>query len=174
MRLFFIKVLACLMTTGCAVALPQVDSLVKFVEAFQKANPAESSEREVTWLASIGEYGAVLRPYSSNGLTVFANKDGDAIAFDGWTIRSITGFGLKAPLSIAGKDGGRTFLMNKNLKKTYCDAWVLEGRRWNQSCENGPGFILLNESSEIITITMSLAPWLEDVILEVVSEGDDI
>ena len=35
--------------------------------------------------------------YVSNDLIVFANTDGDAIAFDGWTIRSVVGFGLKEP-----------------------------------------------------------------------------
>ena len=58
------------------------------------------------WLASVGTVGVVVMPYSSQGLIVFANANGDAIA-DGWTVRSIVGFGLESPLSISGKDGER-------------------------------------------------------------------
>ena len=41
---------------------------------------------------SVGARGATLYPYVADELTVFANSDGDA-TFDGWTIRSIVGFG---------------------------------------------------------------------------------
>ena len=47
------------------------------------------TDEPATWFASVDGSGAILNPYLSNDLIVFANTDGDAIAFDGWIIRSV-------------------------------------------------------------------------------------
>ena len=96
-------------TTGCNISMPQAESSYRFVKGLISSDNISMQEQQPIWLASVGDRGAVLRPYISGGLTVFANTDGDAIAFDGWTIRSIVGFGIEGPVSIAGKDGIRTF-----------------------------------------------------------------
>jgi hypothetical protein len=98
----------------------------------------------------------VLNPYLSNGLTVFANVDGDAIVFDGWTIRSITGFGLSSSVSVTGKDGARVLVLNGAQTKTDCDAWTRSGLNWEQVCANGDGQITLDETGNIQSITMAL------------------
>ena len=90
--------------------MPQVESSYRFVKDLISSDDVSTQEQQAIWLASVGDRGAVLRPYLSGGLTVFANTEGDAIAFDGWTIRSVVGFGLTVPLSISGKDGNRIFL----------------------------------------------------------------
>jgi hypothetical protein len=90
----------------------------------------------------------------SNDLVVFANTDGDAIAFDGWTIRSVVGFGLKEPLSISGKDGVRTFTVAGQDTQTQCDEWRLAELIWSQTCSNGPGEIVLDDQGNIQKITM--------------------
>ena len=81
--------------------VPQAEYSYRFVKDLTSSEEVSSEEQHAIWLASVGGRGALLRPYLSGGLTVFANASGDAIAFDGWTIRSIMGFGLASPLSIS-------------------------------------------------------------------------
>jgi hypothetical protein len=109
----------------------------------------------------------VLNPYLSSGLTVFANADGDAIAFDGWTIRSITGFGLLRPVSVTGKDGARVFVYDGVQTATDCEAWTRSGLYWEQTCANGDGQITLDETGNIQSITMALGNKLGIVTLRV-------
>jgi hypothetical protein len=109
----------------------------------------------------------VLNPYLNSGLTVFANADGDAIAFDGWTIRSITGFGLSRPVSVTGKDGTRVFVYAGVQTTTDCEAWTRSGLHWEQTCANGAGQITLDETGNIQSITMALGNKLGIVTLRV-------
>jgi hypothetical protein len=126
------------------------------VKVLISSNEGSKQEQQAIWLASVGNRGAVLRPYLSGGLTVFANTDGDAIAFDGWTIRSVVGFGLKEPLSISGKYGVRTFTVSGQKTQTRCDEWHLAELIWSQTCSNGPGEIVLSEDGSIQKITMAI------------------
>ena len=136
----------------------------------RKPSAGESSSEEdapALWLASVGERGALLNPYTASGLIVFANTDGDAIAFDGWTVRSVSGFGLPAPISISGKDGLRKFAGPLGQYLTTCDSWVLEGLIWTQSCGNGDGVIELNDAGNIERIVLSLGKERGNVTLRV-------
>ena len=98
--------------------------LLWFVKDLISSDDNSPQGQQAIWLASVDEYGAILRPYLSGGFIVFANTDGDAIAFDGWTIRSIVGFGFAGPLSIYGKDGNRTIRVGE-LLSAKCDPWRL-------------------------------------------------
>ena len=154
-------------TSGCTISVPQAESSYKFVKSLVSSDEGSSQEQQAIWLASVGGRGAVLRPYLTSGLTVFANTDGDAIAFDGWTIRSVVGFGLAGPLSISGKDGNRTFLAGGRTTSTECDQWYLNGLTWHQTCANGEGQIVLNQEGNIELILMSLGENLGIVTLRV-------
>ena len=156
-----------LLLTGCSISVPQAESSYRFVKELISSDEGSSQEQQAIWLASVGDRGAVLRPYLSGGLTVFANTDGDAIAFDGWTIRSVVGFGLAGPLSISGKDGNRTFLAGGRTTSTECDQWYLKGLTWHQTCANGEGQIVLNQEGNIELILMSLGENLGIVTLRV-------
>ena len=166
-KLGLVASLSTLLVTGCSVSVPQVESSYRFVKAVVLSDQVSSEEQQAIWLASVGGRGAVLRPYLSGGLTVFANTDGDAIAFDGWTIRSVVGFGLEGPLSISGKDGNRTFLAGGRTTSTECDQWYLNGLTWHQTCANGEGQIVLNQEGNIELILMSLDENLGIVTLRV-------
>ena len=155
-KLGLVTSLSALLVTGCSISVPQVESSYRFVKAVVLSDQVSSEEQQAIWLASVGGRGAVLRPYLSGGLTVFANTDGDAIAFDGWTIRSVVGFGLEGPLSISGKDGNRTFLAGGRTTSTECDQWYLNGLTWHQTCSNGPGEIVLDDEENIQKITMPI------------------
>jgi hypothetical protein len=148
--------LSTLLLMGCSISVPQVESSYKFVKAVVLSDEVSLEEQQAIWLASVGGRGAVLRPYLSGGLTVFANTDGDAIAFDGWTIRSVVGFGLAGPISISGRDGNRTFSVGGVITSAECDPWYLRGLTWRQTCSNGPGEIVLSEDGNIQKITMEI------------------
>lgn len=142
--------------SGCTFSAPQFQSAIAMAQGIITSDDATSGDEPARWFASVGVVGAVLNPYVSNDLIVFANKDGDAIAFDGWTIRSVVGFGLSAPISISGKEGLRNFSGRLERYSTNCDPWVLDGLVWTQSCGNGDGLIELNEAGNIKRIILSL------------------
>ena len=165
-RLTSLIVLA-LLVSGCTFSAPQFEASIRLIERVASGESETTEEPRATWLASVGDRGAVLNPYLSSGLTVFANVDGDAIAFDGWTIRSITGFGLSNPVSVTGKDGTRVFVYDGAQTTTDCDAWTRSGLHWEQACANGDGQIMLDEMGNIQSITMALGNKLGIVTLRV-------
>ena len=155
-RLFVISVGAFsgVLVPGCTFSAPQFESAIVLAQSVIASNDPKSAGETATWFASVDGTGAVLNPYVSNDLIVFANTDGDAIAFDGWTIRSVVGFGLKEPLSISGKDGVRTFTVLGQKTQTKCDEWSHAELIWSQTCSNGPGEIVLDDEGNIQEITM--------------------
>ena len=156
-----------LVLQGCTFSVPQFDAAVNFARTITAGESTSEEDAPAVWLASVGERGALLNPYTASGLIVFANTDGDAIAFDGWTVRSVSGFGLSAPISISGKDGLRNFAGPFGQYSTTCDPWVLDGLVWRQSCGNGDGIIELNEAGNIERIILSLGKERGNVTLRV-------
>ena len=152
---------------GCTFSAPQYDAAVNFVKTVTAGKSSSEEDAPAVWLASVGERGALLNPYTASGLIVFANTDGDAIAFDGWTVRSVSGFGLTAPISISGKEGPRNFAGPFGQYSTTCDPWVLDSLVWSQSCGNGDGVIELNEAGNIERIILSLGKERGNVTLRV-------
>lgn len=159
--------LLALVASGCSVSVPQAESSYRFVKGLISSDEVSPRDQQAIWLAAVGDRGAVLHPYFSSGLTVFANTDGDAIAFDGWTIRSVVGFGLENPLSISGKDGVRVFTIDGQVSVANCDRWILTGLHWSQRCSNGPGEIVLNEEGNIQKIVMPIGDKARIVTLRV-------
>ena len=160
-------VTAVFLLQGCTFSAPQYDAVVNFAKTITAGDSSSEEDAPAVWLASVGERGALLNPYTASGLIVFANTDGDAIAFDGWTLRSVSGFGLPAPISISGKEGLRNFTGPFGQYSTTCDPWVLEGLVWTQSCGNGDGVIELNETGNIERIILSLGKEQGNVTIRV-------
>ena len=75
--------MAAFVLQGCTFSAPQFDATVNFAKTITAGESGSDGEAPAVWLASVGERGALLNPYTASGLTVFANADGDAIAFDG-------------------------------------------------------------------------------------------
>ena len=133
LRLSTITVLLTLQ--ACAIRVPQVEAAFNQLE--RMAGPTAEAKAAV-WLASFNGRGAVLIPYVSDGYTVFANAEGDAVAFDGWVIRSVLGFGREASLSISDKGWDRSSVSNTTRFTTTCSEWQKEGfgegYEWRQIC----------------------------------------
>lgn len=157
---------AMLFLSACTFSAPQFESALSLAKSIGQAG-VEDSEQAAVWLASVNGQGAVLTPYDSEGFVVFANTDGDAIAFDGWIIRSVVGFGLNAPVSITGKDGDRVFTVGGSAFRGSCSPWVWQALVWRQDCDHGASEIVLDESGNIQKISMALGPRLGVVALQV-------
>ena len=162
-----ITVVALAILQGCTFAAPQFDAALNFARSIIDGEPDAKGGELVVWLAAVGERGALLNPYTASGMIVFANNDGDAIAFDGWMVRSVSGFGLSAPISISGKEGLRNFAGPLGQYSTTCHPWILEGLVWMQACGNGDGIIELNEAGNIEGIILSLGKDQGNVTLRV-------
>lgn len=156
----------CMMVTGCTFSVPQAESALRWAKSLKK-DKDNSAEEQPIWLASFDERGAVLRPYTTGELVVFANSDGDAVSFDGWIVRSITGFGLSKPVSISGREGVRSVVSGEVAFTTTCGAWVWRPPVWRQRCDQGSSDILLDDEGNIQKISMSLGKKVGFVTLRV-------
>ena len=143
-------------TPGCTFAVPQAESAIRWVQNLNQGSEENAVNQQPVWFASVGEHGAVVKPYTSGDFIVFANTDGDAITFDGWIVRSITGFGLTTPLSISGKEGVRTFVSDGAVSKVGCGSWIWRQPVWRQRCDQGASEIVLDDAGNIQQISMGL------------------
>ena len=120
---------------ACAIRVPQAEAMLN---QFQKLVDSEEETRQAVWLASFNGQGAVLIPYVADGYTVFANDEGDAVAFDGWVIRSVLGFGKESSLSISDEGWDRSSVSNTTRFTATCSEWQREGfgegYEWRQIC----------------------------------------
>ena len=150
---------------GCNVTFPQVDAL----RSQFSASSADSLTvpEDAIWMASFAGEGRLVAAYQRDGYVLFANADNDAeIEFDGWVIRSLSGFGMTAgtTLSVSDEAGMRSFSTNGvTTESINCDAWQWTPRgqqlagAWVQSCDGrASGTISLNDAGEIIAIDQVL------------------
>ena len=166
-KLTLLCILLFLVSAGCTFSAPQAESAWRLINSIATSEAEDEATKQPIWLASVGEYGAVLKPYASGGFTVFANVDGDAIAFDGWIVRSITGFGLKKPASVTGREGPRSLAVNDDILSANCGSWEWQAPVWRQDCDIGRSKISLDEEGNIQEISMSLGEKLGFVTLRV-------
>ena len=150
---------------GCNVTFPQVDAL-RSQFATSSADSLTVPE-DAIWMASFRGEGRLFAAYQRDGYVSFANTDNDAeIEFDGWVIRSLSGFGMTSgtSLSVSDETGMRSFSTNSVVTATVnCDSWQWTPRGqqlagvWVQSCEGKvSGTITLNDAGGIIAIDQAL------------------
>ena len=140
---------------ACVMRVPQAEAMLN---QFQKLVGSEEEARQAVWLASFNGQGAVLSPYVADGYTVFANDEGDAVAFDGWVIRSVLGFGKAASLSVSDEGWDRSSVSNATRFTATCSEWqkegFSEGYEWRQICGiNGHETVIrIDEAGSITSI----------------------
>ena len=166
-KLRLLSILICLLPAGCTFSAPQAESAWRLINSIATSEAEDGTAKQPIWLASVGETGAVLKPYASSGFTVFANADGDAIAFDGWIVRSRTGFRLKKPVSVTGREGSRSLAIDDDILSANCGSWAWRAPIWRQDCDIGRSKISLDEDGNIQEISMSLGEKLGFVTLRV-------
>ena len=153
-----LMLLGVVILSACTFKASQLESVAGQVRAIVAPN---RTAEDVVWLASFNGRGAVLKPYVVEGYTVFANESGDAVAFDGWVVRSVVGFGREHAVSVTDKDGVRTSTSNKMRFKVMCSQWqklaTQGGYQWRQNCGgNGHETVIdIDETDTIRGITQS-------------------
>ena len=129
---------------GCLVVkTPQVETVKMLAKSVFDQTSTGNREQSTKWTARVGDEGRLVEVVEQDGFFVFVSSAGDAIAFDGWNIRSIIGFGDTAARVIALEGEQKQFRNGNALSSTICSQWqedlgLLTGRSkvWVQQCES--------------------------------------
>ena len=125
MRIESLKKLISLMlilVSGCSVQSSQLSSLVGLFKAPSLDLSANS------WLVRYSDYESVVYAVSTSDGTLFSNKAGDKVLFDGWMVRKVSGLGRRGlDIKIDELDGVRTFKQKtRTLASRRCQEWQRE------------------------------------------------
>jgi len=132
-----LSLIACLVLfSGCSVQSSQLSSLMGLF----KTPDAELSLN--SWSVKYANYEAIVYPVTMPQGTLFSNKAGDQVLFDGWSVRRVSGLGLRGQ-EYQNSDIGdeRTFMRgSRTLAVHDCDKWQqkqqLGKKQFSQYCED--------------------------------------
>lgn len=103
--------------SGCTFSSSQFEIIKNLVEK----EPIDN----YLWRVTYGENSQILTAVMSNENLLFVNSHGDALLFDGWTVRSLVGFGLgRSPLTIRDDVTGRVYNHESNVSRHNCGSWI--------------------------------------------------
>ena len=145
---------------GCSVdvKVPQYEAAAGFVKQIIQSQQPVPSDRAFLWTARLGEEGRLLRVHTEQNLFVFASSEDDAIAFDGWQIRSFIGFGSSDMVTFIGQGPEFQFVTGPSRANVRCFGWEKHEEtgelvKWVQRCENLPANeIELDQAGAIVAI----------------------
>ena len=142
MRLVTIALLLGVLTGCVVVKVPQYEAAKGFVGQFWASSSAQD-EHLFLWTARIGDEGRLLRLHQEQGFFVFASEEGDAVAFDGWQVRSLVGFGLEGLHQFAGVGPRYRLSAGGRNKQVLCTEWrdsidASGAKLWEQQCDAYP------------------------------------
>ena len=108
--------------SGCIVQSSQLTGLVNLIKEPSLDFSANS------WLVRYSGYESLVYAVSTNRGTLFSNKAGDQILFDGWMVREVSGLGRRGLyIKIDEVDGVRTFKQGaRTLVSHECQGWQRE------------------------------------------------
>ena len=132
-----LSVMACLvMFSGCSVQSSQLSAVMGFFET-QDADLSLNG-----WSVKYANYEAMVYPVSLPEGTLFSNTAGDQVFFDGWSVRRVSGLGLRGQ-EYQNRDVAdeRTFMRgNRTLAVHKCDQWKKKQqsgkKQFSQSCKD--------------------------------------
>ena len=142
-----------LLLSGCTFQSNQMDLILDFLNREQ--------ESDYRWQATVSNKTWILTAISTENLLIFMNDHGDALAFDGWTIRSLVGFGFgPSPLTITKEEKNRVFKSESSVLQHSCGLWSKNEfdngmSQLIQMCEgvnDYNNFILLDKDGSIVRI----------------------
>ena len=151
-----LSVMMCLvMFSGCSVQSSQLSAVMGLF----KTQDADLSLNG--WSVKYANYEAMVYPVSLPDGTLFSNKAGDQVFFDGWSVRRVSGLGLRG-LEYQNSDVAdeRTFMRgNRTLAIHRCDKWENKQqsgkKQFSQSCKDVKiysNIILVEEDGSIAVI----------------------
>ena len=117
-----ISVLMLILVSGCSVQSSQLNSLVGLIKEPSLDLSANS------WLVRYSDYESVVYAVSTSEGTLFSNKAGDKVLFDGWMVRKVSGLGRRGlDIKIDELDDVRTFNRGaRTLASHRCQEWQSE------------------------------------------------
>ena len=130
--------------SGCLVVkTPQIETASSLIQSMFDQSLRENNEQASDWSARVGSEGRLVQVVQQDGFFVFVSSAGDAIAFDGWDIRSIIGFGGSDTRQIVVDGERKQFRSGRDLSSRRCDSWKLDSdvarnnsKVWLQQCDN--------------------------------------
>ena len=132
-----LSVMACLvMFSGCSVQSSQLSAVMGLFET-QDADLSLNG-----WSVKYANYEAMIYPVSLPEGTLFSNKAGDQVFFDGWSVRRVSGLGLRGQeYQNSDVADERTFMRgNRTLAVHKCDQWKKKQqsgkKQFSQSCKD--------------------------------------
>ena len=151
-----LSVMACLlMFGGCSLHSSQLSAVMGLF----KRPAAELSLN--SWSVKYANYEAIVYPVTIPQGTLFSNKAGDHVVFDGWSVRRVSGLGLRGQ-EYQNSDIGdeRTFMRgSRTLAVHNCDKWQQKQqsgkKQFSQYCEDVKAYsnsILVAEDGSISVI----------------------
>jgi len=113
------------------------------------------------WSVKYANYEAMIYPVTLPEGTLFSNKAGDQVFFDGWSVRRVSGLGLRGQeYQNSDVADERTFMRgNRTLAVHKCDQWKKKQqsgkKQFSQSCKDVKiysNIILVEEDGSIAVI----------------------
>ena len=144
-----------ILVSGCSVQSSQLSGLFGLI----KEPPLDLSAN--SWLVRYSDYESVVYAVSTNEGTLFSNKAGDKVLFDGWMVRKVSGLGRRGlDIKIDELDDVRTFKQGiRTLASHRCQEWQREMSSGmvslSQNCEDRRDYsnsILVLEDGSISVI----------------------
>jgi len=137
-----LSVMACLVLfSGCSVQSSQLSAVMDLFKT-----PARDISLN-SWSVKYADYEAIVYPITIPQGTLFSNKAGDQVLFDGWSIREVKGMGRRQ-VNYKNSDGkdGRSFLRGvRPLTIHPCQPWQkrkkLGKTQFSQKCGEQEGYI---------------------------------
>ena len=117
-----ISLMMLILVSGCSVQSSQLSSLVSLIKEPSLDLSANS------WLVRYSDYESVVYAISTSEGTLFSNKTGDKVLFDGWMVRKVSGLGRRGlDIKIDEIDDVRTFKQGiRSLASHRCQEWQRE------------------------------------------------
>ena len=111
-----------ILVSGCSVQSSQLSGLVSLIKEPSLDLSANS------WLVRYSDYESVVYAVSTSEGTLFSNKTGDKVLFDGWMVRKVSGLGRRGlDIKIDEIDDVRTFKQGtRTLASHRCQEWQRE------------------------------------------------
>ena len=163
------SIVACLLIlSGCSVQSSQLAAVMDLIRKPASDVPLNG------WLVKYAEYENIVYPVNTSQGTLFSNATGDQILFDGWSVRHISGFGLRGSAYYNSDIGSqRTFVRRgQSLVVHQCDQWQQKQRsgkkQFSQSCEGNKVYtntILVEQDGSISAIQQIVDDKYEPLIL---------
>jgi len=132
-----LSVMACLlMFSGCSLQSSQLSAVMGLLK------PQDTELSLNSWSVKYANYEALVYPVTLSEGTLFSNKAGDQVFFDGWSVRRLSGLGLRGQeYQNSDVADERTFIRgNRTLAVHKCNQWKKKQqsgkKQFSQSCKD--------------------------------------